>query len=251
MAQEHNTRPHKRLVVLLVSVMAIGLALGLVTFAGAAALPSDSNVTADRPDSQTVEFEAGFGDTTQPLNVSLVSDGTTVESTSVSGTNETVSGSLDMTGLQTGDYEVVAESHPSAEIQNTTMVTSLSDAMNVSENDTVLVDVGFDSDKMASANVTFSQGSNTNSTSLSFDPVEVADGTGTETAEYEAESTGNVSVVVETTSAFAYDGVWISQDTGGGIFGAGGVIAGASNTQIYGFFALVVGLVVAYNRDYL
>ncbi|SDJ52558.1 hypothetical protein SAMN05216226_104232 [Halovenus aranensis] len=123
--------------------------------------------------------------------------------------------------------------------------------LNATQNDSVLVDVEFNSTETVTATVNLTEGGTTvNSTTLSFDPVEFADGQGIKTAEFELSQNYtalNASVDASPASGFAQ--MWVSVEDDSGFLGGGGVVAGASQEQLLGFGAVVVVLVAAYNRD--
>lgn len=247
---EHNTR---RFLALLVAALAVGVvALGL-TLGGASAQLADGNITLDQPDNQQVEVDVsatGAADVT----AELTNDGSVVADETISvadGDNDTLT--LDTTGLASGEValNVTADDETVVEVDETRVVTEMTDALEANENDTVAVDVEFDATETTTADVTISDnGTDLNSTTLEFDPIDYEDGSGMLTHEYEvSQDYGNVNATVETAPASGYEGAWVSVDDDSGFLGGGGIIAGAERNQILGFFAVIVGLVLAYNRD--
>lgn len=248
---EHNTR---RTLGLLVAALAVALvAFGLA--GGASAQLVDDNVTVSDPGNQQIEVDVSFSNSAD-VTAALETDGSTVESATVSGTAGTSDTLvLDTTGLQSGEFalNISATDETNVTVDDTRMITQRYSALNVSQNDTVLVDVEFDSAETTSATVNLSNnGAQVNTTTLSFDPVQFEDGSGIKTAEFELDTDYTaLNATVETTPASGYSEAWVSVDDDSAFLGAGGIIAGASRNQILGFLAVVLGLALAYNRDYI
>jgi len=208
----------------------------------------ETNITADQPDNQTVEVNVSFAADTE-ATANLTKDDATVVSETVSGTagtNQTAT--LDMTGLSDGTYGLTVDSPDSANVtvEDTVLVTEQIAALNATDNETVAVDVEFDADQVTNATVTFEQGTDTNVSTIQFDPVAADDGTGIETVTYETNRTGDVNVTVETSPASGYAATWVSGESDSAF---GGAFAGATTNHILGFLLLVVGLAAAYQRD--
>jgi len=213
-------------------------------------------VTSDQPDNQTVEVDFGFsGDTDAHLD--LVSDNETVKSTTINGTaGTTQTANLSLAGLSVGDYDVElsADNSGQAQVNDTRMVTHQPAALNVSENETVAVDVGFNAETLSNATVTFEQsGTQLNSTTVEFDPIEADDGTGVETVEWEATTSGEIDVTVETAPVESYGSVVVSTDDSG-LIGGGGIVGGVEARDIprwakaIGLILVVVGVGAAIVR---
>jgi len=119
--------------------------------------------------------------------------------------------------------------------------------MNLTANDSTTVDVGFAAEQTTNATVEWVDDSGTviNSTTLEFDPIDFADGTGVLTAEFEPSSDyNNTDIRVTTSPASGYDGVFVLGNGSGTV--AGGGLFGASSTQLMGFFVvLAVALLAA------
>jgi len=190
------------------------LALAVVTIslaAPAAALIVDETITADHPDDQEVTADFTLdGDVTDHA-VELSRDGTVLQSDTVSGVSgDTATATLPLTGLSEGEFNISSADNTNLILDSTTMTVTRTDVVNVSQNDTVTADVAFAADETANATVTFDQSTTTNSTDLSYDPIEADGGSETQTAEYVAEEDGNVTVTVQVTNAHAYGGLWVS-----------------------------------------
>jgi len=198
-----------------VAVLAVGT--------GAAAL-STGDVTLTDPANETVTVDADFSGSAD-VTLSLSQDGTEVQSETISGASgDSKTASMPMQGLSTGDYNltVSATDESVVTLSDPTMQTTRSAVLNVTQNETVAVDVLFDTDTTTSATVNISDSSGVlNTSTLTFDPVETAGTTGTETVEWDATTDGQLDVTV-TTNAYAYDGIAVTQDSGilGGV-GAG------------------------------
>lgn len=246
MTQNTTQRPKLGFLLVLLGLVLLVAVFGFALATSASAAMYEGNVTADQPDNQTVEVDVDFSaDTT--VDAELVRDGSTVVETTIDGADGVETGELDLTGLGTGEFELVVSDDADATLAETRMVTYQEAAVNATQNETILVDVEFAADELTEAHVQFEQGTETNATTLEFDPVEAEDGQGIETAEWDAETDGYVDVTVETEPATSYEAMWVSIDSG--FFGGSGIVAGASRNQILGFLAVVLGLVAAYNRD--
>lgn len=235
-----RTKSLGKVVLALALVGVLGFAL---IGAGSAILPT-TQISADQPDSQEIDVTANFSSQGN-VTAQIVSDGTTVESTTISGSSGTVTGTLDLTGLQTGDYNFSVSDHQNATLESTTMRTTVTQAVNATKNETVEALVDYSASEMVASTVTFEQGTNTASENLVFDPVDFADGTGTKTANYTAPGTGYVNVTVETVSADGYESVSVGfEDEAilGGLTGSGDL----SDTQI-----LLISLAAIFGVGYL
>jgi len=238
---------HKtQLLALLVAILAvIGAGIGAATL-------TDDSVSLDQPDNQHVEVDLDYsGDATTTVNLSK--DGTTV--LSATNTSSTVGNvSIDTTGLDTGDYNlsVTADDESNVSIDETRIVTEQTDVWNMTANETYTVDVYYDAQQVTNATVEFLDDSGTvlNSTTLSFDPVEYADGSGVLTAEFTPSSDYNFTDVrVATDPASGYDSMF-TVDLGGIVGGGGsGGLFGASSEQVLGFALLLGGLLVLSSRE--
>ena len=246
----HNNKPKYLRV-------AAGLLLiaGLVVAIGAAtAILTNGTVTSDQPENQTVEVDMDFSGAAT-ADVEIVRDGTVVQSDSVTGASgESHTVSVPMTGLASGDFElkVTADDETVVDVTETRMVTEQADVLDVTENDSVAVDVGFDAQEVTNASVTITSdtGTTLRDETVSFDPIEYEGGTGYKTVEWTPSSNyENVTVTVETSPVYGHDAVYSVIDGDGGA--TGGVIGGAGRTEMIGFAIIVVGLVVAVSREQL
>jgi len=247
---EHNNKPKYLRV-------AAGLLLiaGLVVAIGAAtAILTNGTVTSDQPENQTVEVDMDFSGAAT-ADVEIVRDGTVVQSDSVTGASgESHTVSVPMTGLASGDFElnVTADDETVVDVTETRMVTEQADVLDVTENDSVAVDVGFDAQEVTNASVTITSdtGTTLRDETVSFDPIEYEGGTGYKTVEWTPSSNyENVTVTVETSPVYGHDAVYSVIDGDGGA--TGGLIGGAGRTEMIGFAIIVVGLVVAVSREQL
>lgn len=196
------------------TLLAVGIALGLVLVGGfASAQLTETTVTADQPDNQTVEADLTFSGTGTTATAELSRDGTVVASENVTGSGtDNLTAAVDMTGLQADDYNlsISATDESNVSVDTTRMRTHQTDALNVTENETVQVDVGFVAEQQTNATVEISQGSQTlNTTTLQFDPVDADDGAGVETLTWESTTSGYLNVTVETTPASGYNSVTV------------------------------------------
>jgi hypothetical protein len=246
----HNNKPKYLRV-------AAGLLLiaGLVVAIGAAtAILMNGTVTSDQPENQTVEVDMDFSGAAT-ADVEIVRDGTVVQSDSVTGASgESHTVSVPMTGLASGDFElnVTADDETVVDVTETRMVTEQTEVLDVTENDSVAVDVGFDAQEVTNASVTITSdtGTTLRDETVSFDPIEYEGGTGYKTVEWTPSSNyENVTVTVETSPVYGHDAVYSVIDGDGGA--TGGVIGGAGRTEMIGFAIIVVGLVVAVSREQL
>jgi hypothetical protein len=233
----------------LIGLVAVALGLALLSVGGLAQSTNET-VTLNEPNTQTVEIPVTFSNSGN-VTADLSKDGTVVESDSVSGSSGTSTLLLDGTGLAQDDYTLTVGSHENATVGESTIIDEKRANLTLSKNDTVAVDVEFDAQTVTTANITLSDGgTQLNTSSLVFDPVEFEDGNGIKTYEYQLQqNVTGLNATVETTTAAGYSQAWVSEDTGGSLIGGAGIIAGASETQILGFLAVVAGLVLAYNRD--
>jgi hypothetical protein len=248
---EHNNKPKYLRV-------AAGLLLiaGLVVAIGAAtAILTSGTVTSDQPQNQTVEVDLEFIDGGTTADVELSRDGTVVQSETVTeSTATTTTASLPLTGLAEGDFslDVTGADESNVSVADTRMVTKQTEVLDVNENDSVAVDVGFDAQEVTNASVaiTSDTGTTLRDETVSFDPIEFEGGTGYKTVEWTPSSNyENVTVTVETSPVYGHDAVYSVIDGDGGA--TGGVIGGAGRTEMIGFAIIVVGLVVAVSRDQL
>ncbi|WP_436934988.1 hypothetical protein [Halovenus marina] len=223
-------------------------ALVMAVFSGGAgAQMLDTNISVDQPDNQQLEVDVSFsGDTS--VDVNLTSDGSVVESTTVSGTSgQTQTGTLDLTGVSAGDYSLVVTDDASASLSETRMITTQTNALNVSQNDTVAVDVEFDATETTTATVEWQQNTSSNTTTINFDPVEYEDGSGMKTVKWDAGEDGPVNVTVTTSPAAGYEAMWVSDDSG--FLGGGGIIGGAGQTELVAFGVVILGLLYARGQE--
>ena len=237
--------------------VAAGLLLiagALLAIGAASAILSSGTVTSDQPENQTVEVDMDFSGAAT-ADVEIVSDGTVVQSDSVTGASgESHTVSVPMTGLASGDFElnVTADDETVVDVTETRMVTEQTDVLDVTENDTVAVDVGFDAEAVTNASVTIIDDSGTTQRdeTVSFDPIEYENGDGYKTVEWTPSSNyENVSVTVETNPVYGHDAVYSVVESNEGA--TGGILGGASDTEMIGFAAVVVGLLVAVSRGML
>ena len=240
---------HKLLAVVgtILAISGVVLVIG-----GASAVLSDGTVTSDQPENQTVEVDLDFSGGGTTVDANLTRDGTVVQSETVTETTDTTTtATLPLTGLDEGDFslDVTGADESNVTVTDTRMVTEQSDVLNVSANDSVAVDAGFDADQVTNATVTITDDTGTvqRDEEVSFDPVEAEGGTGYKTVEWTPSSDyGNVTVTIETAPVFGHDAVYsvIESDSGG----TGGIIGGAGQTEMIGFTVLIVGVLLAMSR---
>ncbi|MFC7057242.1 hypothetical protein [Halovenus salina] len=246
-------RTHKHKTGLLVVALVAALAAVVLT-GGATAALVDSNVTVDDPNNQTVEVDVSFSGSTD-ATAELTEGSSVVESATVSGSSgatETVT--LNADGIQSGTYgiDVTATDESVVSLSETTLITHRPSMLNLSKDETVTVDVEFSSADDASAVVELSQhGTTLGSETLNWFYTSAGDESGVKTAEIAVnQNVEAANITVETSPSNAHSQVWVSgdDDTSGGVLG-GGAIGGASQDQLIGFVAVVVGLVLVYQRD--
>jgi len=181
----------------------------------AAAMLVDDSIHADHPDDTEVQVDVSMSDTVNNHPINISRDGTVLKSQTISGVSgDTAKLTFDLTGLSAGDFNLTATDHENATVDSTSITVTKTDVLNATKGETVEADVGFQADETASATVSFNQDTSTNTSSLSFDPIEAEGGEEVQTAEYVAEENGTVDVTIEVTKAHVYDGAWISmQDT--------------------------------------
>jgi len=210
------------------SALLLAISAALV-IGSAAAVLTDGNVTAQDPENETIAVDADFSGS-QDLTLNLTSDGTPIRSETISGAaGESKTSEMPLTGLSSDSYNLAVESTNDADVDvvETRMETTRSTGIELTENDSVLVDVDFSAVEETNATVEIvdETGTVVNSTKLNFSPIAAEDGSGIETVEYEAGSDhGNITVNVETSEIWGYEGVYIERGdaaTGGG-GGAGG-----------------------------
>jgi len=246
-----NGHKHK----LLTGVGVILAIAGLVALsAGVSAVLTDGSVTSDQPGNQTVQVDADFSGTGTTIEANLTRDGTVVQSDSATetGGNSTTL-SLPLTGLDSGDFSlnVTGTDESNVTVTDTRMVTEQTEVLDVTENDSVAVDVGFDAAEATNASVTISSSTGTTlrDETVSFDPIEYEGGTGYKTVEWTPSSDyDNVTVRVETNPVYGHDAVYSVVEGDGA---TGGIIGGAGKTEMIGFAIIVVGLIVAVSREQL
>jgi hypothetical protein len=207
----------------------IALAISSVLLLGVgAAVLDQGSVSVDDPENQTIAVDADFS-YAEDLTVDLVQDGTTVRTETITGTAgyENTS-TMDLTGIQSGtfDLNITSTDDTNVSLQETRMETTRQTGINITENDTLLVDVEFDAVETTTALVEIEDetGSTVNSTTLTFDPIEASDGSGIITEEYTADrDLGNVTVHVTTSEIWGHESVYVTDErtTSGG--GAGTV----------------------------
>lgn len=240
----------RKTIKILVGLLVLAVGVGALT-AGGLAQATEETVTLNSPNSQTVEVDAVW-EGTGNITAELSKDGTVVESDTAQGTNGSLSTlSLDGTGLAKDDYTLTVSSHENATVAGTRLVTDKTPALNLTQNDTVAVDVEFDAIETTNATITLSDGgTDVNSTELTFNPVEYSDGTGIKTWESElGQDVDGLNATIETTPASGYTEAWVSEGSGDLFGGAGGIVAGASRNQIIAFLLVVFAIVLAYERD--
>jgi hypothetical protein len=212
---------------LLTGVLLLSIAAVLLGGVATATL-SGGSVTVTDPANESVQVDADFSGPAD-LTLTVSQDGTDVRTETISGTAGTSkTAKLDFQGLATGDFSlsINATDESNVTVSEPRMVTTRNAALNVTANETAYVDVFFDATASTNATVelTDSSGSTLNTSTLTFDPVEASDGTGAETLEWQSDADhGEVTVTVETTPAYGYDGMQVSTD-GGSLGGVGGFI---------------------------
>ncbi len=241
-----NRRFTTVMLALMLSVMVIGV--------GSAVMVSES-VYVHQPGDDSVEATVDFSAGTTAY-ADLIKDGSSVQSVQATGTagNSTVL-SIDTTGIQSGDYtlNVSSDDEANTTVSSTTVVSTRADVLNATsgENETLTMDVGFSGDKNASSQVmvTGPGGSTLYTETLTYDPANHSENSTILTTEFTSDSTdGNLTVVAETSPASVYDGMWVSEDSGG-FFGIIGGLTGASNTQIMIAGAVLTGLLYARREE--
>jgi hypothetical protein len=214
----------------------------LLIVGSAAAMLTEGNVTAQDPENETIAVDADFS-YSEDLTLNLTRDGTLIRSETITGQQGyTNTSEMPLTGLSSDSYNFTVESTNDANVTllETRMETTRSTGINLSENDTVLVDVEFDAVEETNATVEIvdEAGTVVNSTDLTFSPIAAEDGSGLETVEYEAQSNhGNITVNVETSEIWGYEGVYVGRGdatTGGG----GGAGEGSNGNPVEWFKSL-------------
>ena len=159
------------------------------------------NVTAHDPDNQSVDVDVSMGANDTEGTVSLERNDDSVVSSSVSGdTGDETTARLSLSGLSTGEFALVVESTDgSIEVDATQIETETT--MNATANETVFADVEYEATEDTETTVMFEQGSESNETTIEFDPVDYEGGEGWKSAEWEAPDDGDVTVTVETDPA--------------------------------------------------
>lgn len=240
----HNTNTTTWIAVVAALLLTVG-ALALFVTAASATM-YEANVTADDPANETVEVDVDFTADTA-VDVELIRDENVVADTTIDGADGVETGELALLGLDDGEFQLEVSDDEDATVDATRLVYHETAAVNATENETIAVDVEFAATEDTEATVEWDQGTESNTTTLEFDPVEFEDGTGWKTAEWDAETDGEVDVTVTTEPAASYESVNVDSTTG--LFGGGGGLFGASQTQVLGFLAVVLGLAFAYQRD--
>ena len=201
----------------------------LLIVGSAAAVLTEGNVSAQDPENETIAVDADFS-YSEDLTLNLTRDGTVIRSETITGQQGyTNTSEMALTGLSSDSYNLSVESTNDANVTvlETRMETTRSTGINLTQNDTVLVDVEFDAIEETNATVEIvdETGTVVNSTNLTFDPIAAEDGSGIETVEYEASADhGNITVNVETSEIWGYETVYVERGdaTTGGGGGAGG-----------------------------
>jgi hypothetical protein len=205
----------------------------LLIVGSAAAMLTEGNVTAQDPENETIAVDADFS-YSEDMTVELTRDGTVIRSETITGQQGyTNTSEMPLTGLSSDSYNLSVSTTNDANVTlvETRMETTRSTGINLTENDTVLVDVEFDAVEETNATVEIvdETGTAVNSTDLTFSPIAAEDGSGLETVEYEATADhGNITVNVETSEIWGYEGVYVEAGdaTTGGGGGAGGGSSG-------------------------
>jgi hypothetical protein len=242
----------KRTLGLVLAGLAVLLAVG---FGAAGAALVDTPVNIDEPDNQQVEVDVSFSGSAD-ATANLTSGGTEVVSQTVSGADgDTKTITLDLDGLAATEMNlhVSATDESNVTVDQTRLVTERDSQIDVVENDTVYVDVEYDSDEMVNSTVEFrNDGVVLNSTDLTFDPVDFEDGSGMKTAEWESGSDYSaVNVTVSTYPASGQETIFVStSDDSDAIFG-GGIAFGAGRNEILAFLAVVAGMVFARENGWI
>lgn len=228
----------------------------LLVVGSAAAVLTEGNVTAQDPENETIAVDADFsGSTSEDLTLNLTRDGTVIRSETITGSpGESKTSEMALTGLLSNSYNLSVESTNDANVDvvETRMETTRSTGIKLTENDTVLVDVEFDAVEETNATVEIvdETGTVVNSTKLNFSPIAAEDGSGIKTVEYQAPADhGNITVNVETSEIWGYEGVYVERGDaptagGGGAGGSGGdpVEWFKSLSQLNQFFLGMAGL---------
>lgn len=235
----------------LTALLAVLLAGSLV--AGAAALGTSGVTVDDHEDVEvTVEFS---GDTSVDVTITDEDD-EEVATDTLDGNDETITETYD---VEPGDYDVdlVATDDTAVESDSVETVSifehyETSDTLVVDDaDDTVVADVELTADTVVQAELI-----DENGTMVDNATAEVVDGDYTDdSTEWVSMDLSPEEAVNHTVDLSADDTTAVNQTEysieSGGLFGGGGIIAGAGQTELLAFGALVIGLIYAYREDYI
>lgn len=242
--------------VLIVAVLAIA-AVGL----GAAAVQS-YDITTDDSSNESIDVSLDFAATTDATVALDNSNGTTIDSTTLSGTTgDTLSTTLDPANATAGEtlnLSITATDEANVTV-NSTSLTKAVGGLNVTNatTDTLAVDVGFNSSTTANATLTVTDGTGATvlTDTISYDPSNYVDSSATLSREYNdtdgltADSNLTAEVTIDDPTAYdsAYAQVEEPTTTGGGLFGGGDILGQDPVVALAG--VLVIGGAYKYARE--
>ncbi len=243
-----------KLIGTLATLMLATLAIVGLTATGGAAVATE-NVTIDDPANDTVEVDVDYSSSlTSDINatVELVNDnGTVVDSQMILGSPGTTE-TFTVSASEAGDYtvDVTSEDETNTTLAATRLVAERAVSVEDVGNETVYVDVGFQGEDNATADITLMDSSGTE---LYTDTVEY-DATTDETThmvainESDGLTAGDLMAQVATNPASAYTSAYagLEEPNTGGLIG--GTIAGQDTTIVL-VVVLVLGGVGYYARE--
>lgn len=239
---------HKRLRTALAGLLAVMATLALLP-GGAAA---DINQTNTVDDFEALEYEVvSSGSTTVDVTITD-SNGNTVQTDTINTASDTITKTYN---LDPGDYTIsttagdttVIDSETVSVVSTTTQFSS--DDVELGTDEKIVTDVEFSANTSALVEVQNDTGSVVASERID---AESSDYTNNEwyTAEFTDLDSGNYTVTVDAEDTSAINQTEVTTASTG-LFGGGGVIGGASMTQLGAFVLVVSGVAYAYREDYL
>jgi|GEM_PF-2570639 len=242
-----------KLIGTLATLMLATLAIVGLSMAGGAAVATEQ-VTIDDPANDTVEVDVDYASSlTSDINatVELVgSDGTVVDSQTIASQNATET--FTVSASEAGDYtvDVTSEDEANTTLAATRLVAERAVSVEDAGNETVYVDVGFQGEDNATADITLMDSSGTE---LYTDTVEYDAATDETTHmvainESDGLTAGDLTAQVATNPASAYTSAYagLEEPNTGGLIG--GTIAGQDTTIVL-VVVLVLGGVGYYARE--
>lgn len=231
------------------ALAALAAALAVVALAltgGAAADISQSKTVGDF---EAIELEVvSSGSTTVDVTITN-STGDTVKTDSLSMSSDTKTKTYD---LEPGDYTVSTTAGDTTVIDSETVsvVSTVSafssDTVDVGTSEEIVTDVEFSANTSALVEISNETGS------VVYSEGVTGTVTGTEnvleTVTYEPSSAENYTVDVSAEDTTAINSTYVGVESTG-LFGGGGIIGGAGQTELIGFALIVGGLVYAYRED--